>query len=400
MALLMKPVITSLADTDLYKFTMAQVALHQFPDTQVEYEFRCRTEGVDLRPFARQIREQVDALRELVFTQEEIQHLGSLRYIKPAFLDFLRILRLNPDFVEIGGRDQLEIRVRGSWPHAIWFEIPILAMVCEAYYQTAHPNPDFQGAEKKLLEKIELVRKFEKKYPAKKFRLIEFGTRRRFSRTWQERVVEILRNEIPEQLWGTSNVHLAQAFQLRAIGTMAHEFLQAMQGMDIRLSNSQRLALQSWADEYRGDLGIALTDVIGIDAFLNDFDLYFAKLFDGLRHDSGDPFEWTERILAHYRNLRINAEDKAVVYSDSLNIPKALELCERYEGRIRTSFGIGTNLTCDIPGVKPLNIVMKMTRCNGQPVAKLSDAPGKTICQDQTFLDYLRSVFKVKTPTQ
>ena len=389
------PIITSLADTDLYKFTMAQVVLHQFADTQVEYEFRCRTEGVDLTPFADELEEQIQALSQISFTPEEIQFLGSLRYLKPGFLDFLRIFRMNPNAVEVVRTPEFGIRVRGNWAHTIWFEIPILAMVCEIYYRHTAPTPDLAEAEQRLLEKINLVREFQKKNGENKpFRLIEFGTRRRFSKSWQQRILQVLIREIPTALFGTSNVHLARTQGIRPIGTMAHEFLQAMQGMNVRLANSQKYALQCWADEYRGDLGIALTDVIGIEAFLHDFDLYFSKLFDGVRHDSGSPFEWTERILTHYRDLRIDPKEKAVVYSDSLNFSKALSLCEKYEGLIKTSFGIGTHLTCDIPEVRPLNIVMKMVRCNGQPVAKLSDSPGKTMCRDETFLQYLRSVFK------
>jgi nicotinate phosphoribosyltransferase len=173
---------------------------------------------------------------------------------------------------------------------------------------------------------------------------------------------------------------------------MAHEYLQAYQAFGFRLRDFQQAALEGWVQEYRGDLGIALTDVVGMDAFLADFDLYFAKLFDGLRHDSGDPLVWGEKAIAHYQKLRVDPMSKRLVFSDGLNLPRAIELYRHFRGRIPTSFGIGTDLSNDTPH-KALNIVMKITACNGQPVAKLSDAPGKTLCEDQTFLAYLRQVF-------
>jgi nicotinate phosphoribosyltransferase len=179
------------------------------------------------------------------------------------------------------------------------------------------------------------------------------------------------------------------------MGTMAHEYLQTFQAVGVQLRQFQRAALETWVQEYRGDLGIALTDVVGMDAFLNDFDLYFAKLFEGLRHDSGDPVEWGEKALEHYRQLGVDARTKRLVFSDGLNVQKAFALYAHFADRVQLGFGIGTHLTNDV-GIVPLNIVMKLVSCNGQPVAKLSDSPGKTLCSDQTFLAYLRQVFNVK----
>jgi len=179
------------------------------------------------------------------------------------------------------------------------------------------------------------------------------------------------------------------------IGTMAHEYLQSYQATGVRLRDHQKAALEDWVQEYRGDLGVALTDVVGMDAFLADFDLYFVKLFDGLRHDSGDPYVWGEKALAHYAKLRIDAHTKRLVFSDGLDVPAALALYRHFADRTQLGFGIGTNLSNDM-GLTPLHIVMKLTRCNGQPVAKLSDSPGKTMCDDQTFLAYLRQVFSIK----
>jgi nicotinate phosphoribosyltransferase len=175
---------------------------------------------------------------------------------------------------------------------------------------------------------------------------------------------------------------------------MAHEYLQACQAVGPRLRDSQVFAFNTWAREYRGDLGIALSDVCGMDAFLRDFDLFFCKLFDGVRHDSGDPFEWGEKLIAHYQKMRIDPRAKAMVFSDSLNVPLAIRLFEYFKGRSQTAFGIGTNLTNDL-GYEALQIVIKMTRCNGQPVAKISDEPSKSMDYDPAYVAYLREVFQV-----
>jgi nicotinate phosphoribosyltransferase len=208
-------------------------------------------------------------------------------------------------------------------------------------------------------------------------------------------VVERLQQDFPGRFVGTSNVHLARVQQVKPMGTMAHEWIMAHQQLGPRLIDSQVAALDCWVREYRGALGIALTDCITMDAFLRDFDLYFAKLFDGLRHDSGDPLVWAEKAIAHYQRLGIDPRTRQLIFSDGLNFAKALEIHRALAGRTHASFGIGTGLTCDIPGVEPTNMVIKMTSCNGQPVAKLSDSPGKTMCRDAAFLSYLRHVFKV-----
>lgn len=387
--------IKSLLDTDLYKFTMMQAVLHHFPGAEVEYRFRCRDENVDLRPFADEIRQHVAELCRLRFSEEELAFLGSLRFIKPDFVDFLRLFHLQERYIHISNEgENLEIVIHGPWLHTILFEVPVLAIVSETYNRSMYPNPDYAEGNRRLDEKIRLVRT----HPGVElFRFSDFGTRRRFSRDWHRHVIERLRDELPQHLSGTSNVWLAKELGLLPIGTMAHEFLQAAQALGPRLADSQKFAFEVWAAEYRGDLGIALSDVVGVDAFLRDFDLYFCKLFDGMRHDSGDPFVWTEKVLAHYRRNRIDPRTKTLVYSDALTFPKALAIYDRFKGQARLAFGIGTNLTNDL-GHEPLNIVIKMTRCNGQPVAKLSDSPGKTMCEDETYLAYLRQVFSVPEP--
>ena len=202
--------------------------------------------------------------------------------------------------------------------------------------------------------------------------------------------------QLGESFTGTSNVYFAWKHGVVSQGTMAHEFLQACQALGPRLRDSQKFALNTWVNEFRGDLGIALTDVVGVDAFLRDFDLFFCKLFDGVRHDSGDTYEWTDKILAHYKKMRINAKEKSLVYSDGLSFPKAIDLYKTYRGQAKLFFGIGTNLTNDL-GPKSLNIVIKMTSCNGSPVAKLSDSDGKIMCKNEAYLTYLKQVFDVNS---
>jgi len=229
----------------------------------------------------------------------------------------------------------------------------------------------------RLYEKLDWLRQQASDAELAGLQLADFGTRRRFSYPVQEEVVHILKRDFPGRFVGTSNVHLARELELKPIGTMAHEWFMAHQQLGPRLVDSQAAALECWVREYRGLLGIALTDCITMDAFMGDFDLYFAKLFDGLRHDSGDPLVWAEKAIAHYQRLGIDPASKTLIFSDGLDFAKSLQLYR------------------DIPGVQPMNMVIKMTACNGAPVAKISDSPGKTQCRDENFVSYLRHVFNV-----
>jgi len=390
------PIITHLTDTDLYKFTMQQSVLHQFPDADAEYRFKCRTPDVDLRPLAEEIQRELEHLCQLQFTDQELAFLGSLRYMKKDYIEFLRIFKLRQAFVKVDpSGDQLAITIKGPMLHVMPFEIYLLAIVNELYYrQFASPQTHQEGL-RRLHEKIQLVQDhFSDPNRPAGFRFSDFGTRRRFSREWQKTVVNTLARELSEYMTGTSNVFLAMTEGLLPLGTMAHEYLQAHQALRCQLVDSQKAALESWVKEYRGDLGIALTDVIGIDAFVRDFDLYFAKLYDGVRHDSGDPYVWGERMIEHYRSLRINPQTKTLVFSDALTMSKALDLYEYFRTRANTAFGIGTHLTNDT-GPQAINIVIKMVRLNDKPTAKLSDSPGKTMCDDPMFISYLKKVFQV-----
>jgi nicotinate phosphoribosyltransferase len=287
------------------------------------------------------------------------------------------------------------IRLRGPWLHVILYEVPLLATVSEIRNRRLHADITLEQVRAPLYEKFDKLRALASDEELAGFNLADFGTRRRFSYTAQAEVLRILKEDFPGRFVGTSNVHLAKELDLKPIGTMAHEWLMAHQQLGMRLIDSQVAALESWVREYRGLLGIALTDVITMDAFLRDFDLYFAKLFDGLRHDSGDPIQWGEKAIAHYHSMGVDPRTKTLVFSDSLDFEKSLNIYRALRGRINVSFGIGTKLTCDVPGVRPLNAVIKMTSCNGQPVAKISDSPGKTQCRDENFIRYLKHVFKV-----
>jgi len=337
---------------------------------------------------------QLDHLCSLCFRRDELAYLGSLRFIRSDFVDFLRIFSFQRDFIDARAEgDELVIEAIGPQVHVMDFEIFVLAIVNELYFRRFPPAQE--EGRRRLRQKVEALQAFAKE-PARvhPFEFYDFGVRRRYAGAWQREVVATLLREVPQFFKGTSNVLLARDFGTVPIGTMGHEYLQTFQALGMRLRDFQRAALEEWVQQYRGDLGIALTDTVGMDAFLRDFDLYFAKLFDGLRHDSGDPVAWGEKALAHYARLRIDAHNKRLVFSDSLDVSKAMALYRHFGDRTQLGFGIGTHLTNDV-GLQPLNIVMKLVEANGQPVAKLSDAPGKTLATDETFLAYLRQVFGV-----
>ena len=402
-----EPIITSLLDNDLYKFTMLQAMLHQFPQTHGVYRFRCRNNKDTLYPLADikdDLEQQLDNLCELRFLEDELEYLRGLRFMRSDFVDYLELFKLKRRFITVSTDDKgrLFIDIEGPMIQAMFFEVFVLAIVNELYFDALSNASVIEEGQRRLDEKVTLLHQYateQEKCDANTPPLIiaDFGTRRRFSKAWQAHVVETLHKAEPKIVSGTSNVYLAKKLGMTPIGTMAHEFMQAFQALDVRLRDSQKAALEAWVHEYRGDLGIALTDVVGMDAFLRDFDLYFAKLFDGLRHDSGDPYIWGDKAIAHYKNLKIDPRTKILTFSDGLDLNKAWDLHQYFKGQIKTSFGIGTNLTNDM-GITPINIVLKLVECNGQPVAKLSDSPGKTMINNDTYLAYLRQVFEVDEP--
>ena len=391
-------IITSLLDTDLYKFTMMQVVLHQFPGAEVEYRFKCRNKA-NLAPYVSEIREEIRGLCSLQFQDAELAYLKAMRFIKSDFIDFLGLFRLNQKYVSVTALQtgEIEVSIKGPWLHTILFEIPVLAIINEVYFRNTQKQPDLLEGRTRLNTKIALLQSDG----LRALKIADYGTRRRFGKAWHEEVLRTLSAQLGTaasgQFAGTSNVLFAMKLGLTPLGTMAHEYLQACQALGPRLRDSQVFGFESWAKEYRGDLGIALSDVYGMSAFLRDFDMYFCKLFDGARHDSGDPFQWGERMIAHYNKNRVDPKTKTLIFSDGLTVPRTIELYQQFKGRCQLAFGIGTNLTNDL-GYEPLQIVIKMIRCNGQPVAKLSDTPSKNMCDDEKYLAYLRQVFEIEPP--
>ncbi|MEB5749014.1 nicotinate phosphoribosyltransferase [Leclercia adecarboxylata] len=385
------PVLHTLLDTDAYKLHMQQAVFHQYHDVQVAAEFRCRGDDL-LGIYADAIREQVDAMQHLRLQDDEFQWLSSLPFFKEDYLQWLRNFRYDPKQVNISNDNgKLHIRLEGPWREVIMWEVPLLAVISELVHRFRSPEASVELALTTLEQKLVDFARLTDSLDMSRFRLMDFGTRRRFSREVQQAIVERLQQE--PWFVGTSNYDLARRLNLTPMGTQAHEWFQAHQQISPELATSQRAALAAWLTEYPAQLGIALTDCITMDAFLRDFGPEFATAYQGLRHDSGDPLEWGEKAIAHYQKLGIDPMSKVLVFSDNLDLPKAVGLYRHFSSRVNLAFGIGTRLTCDIPQVKPLNIVIKLVECNGKPVAKLSDSPGKTICHDKAFVRALRKAF-------
>ena len=391
-----KPIITSLLDTDLYKYTMQQLMVLRYPEASARMAFRCRSGQLNVS--IDELRAQVDLLAELRLSDEELSWLSTLPYIEEKFVRWLSGFRLNPQAVAISENSgELQIEVTGNWAEITHFEIFLLAIVSELHCRKQVDENAQDTGKKRLLSKIDYLK--SRLMPGDRdsnsessFKLVDFGTRRRFSREWQQTVVETLQQQLPEHFMGTSNLLLAMKTGLTPVGTMAHEWLQAHQALTDQLHASQKQALKVWLKEYAGQLGIALTDTISMKAFLRDFDLELAEAYSGIRHDSGDPIEWGEQALRHYQSLGIDPIAKQFVFSDRLDFQRALEIHRHFAGRAQTSFGIGTYLTNDL-GLAAPNIVLKLVEVNGKPVAKLSDNPAKVMCQDEDYVQALRKLF-------
>jgi len=385
-------IINSLLDLDFYKISMSQVVLHQFPDAWVKYRFKCRND-IDLIPYKAEIDAELDHLCTLRFQNDELKYLSNIPYLKNDLIQFLRLFQLNRDYIKVSViNGKLDITVEGPWLHTIMFEIFTLAIVQEVYFR--HQNVDNEDRSHRLDMKIKKIKEYADRKGAMPT-IIDFGARRRCGRQWHEAVIsKLVFNNI---IIGTSDVRLAMDFNIKPIGTFAHEFVMAFQGLGVcQLKDSQKYAFESWVKEYRGDLGIALSDTLGTDKFLADFDLYFSKLYQGVRHDSGDAWEWGDIMIKHYEKLGIDPRTKSLVFSDGLDIPTVIKLFDYFNGRINTSFGVGTNFTndCNVPA---LQNVMKMVECNGNPVAKVSNNLSKSMCEDQSFFNYLCEVCNIKT---
>ena len=401
-------IITSALDFDTYKLNMMQVVYEKFSNTEVEYDFKCRSDEniYDLMP---QIRDEVNKLETIAFTEDQITYIAKQPHMKLAFVDYLRDFRFDPKrhiFFDKDDSGQLKITIKGSWLKTILYEIFILAIVSEVRNRVRFSCVTEQTFRKPLFDKVEYLKSEVKKRGLEGyFKFADFGTRRRYSYKTQYSVVEYMVKEIPEMFIGTSNVHLAKEFGITAIGTMAHEYLCAHQAL-VHPKQAVRKALENWNDVYRGNLGIALTDAITTDTFLEpeNFDLMMSKMFDGVRHDSGCPFAWGDKIIAHYKAMNIDPMTKTLVFSDGLNFDLALDVAEYFKNMINFTFGIGTFLSNDLgdyvneAGVKykPLSIVIKLMLCNGLDVAKISDESGKEMCRSSIYINYLKEIHNIK----
>jgi len=396
--------IESLLDTDFYEFLMQQVFVNKYADVTGKFKFKCRNRYLYYESFKKNLHRALEHLFELRFTNDEIEYLANIQtksgtYLfqknGDSYLEFLRNFRLNSDYLNVYGyNNELQIEIEGPLRYTSIFEVYLLRIISSinSISNGYDVKMDRNGINR-LYKKIDFLKNHNNyKNPVK---FADFGTRRAYDPYYHRGIVEILKNELPDNFVGTSNVLFAKELNLTPIGTMAHKFIQMFQGLDTNpIDNSQIAAFQSWSDFYRGDMGIALTDTLGNDKFFKDFDLYFAKLFDGVRNDSGDPFEWGNRMLNLYRKFNIDPKSKTLVFSNGLDFETMVRINGYFSDDINVSFGIGTNLTNDTGIVTPLNIVLKLIEVNGKPVAKLSEDKGKIMCEDDNYLNYLQNVCK------
>lgn len=393
-----EPIIQSLLDTDLYKFNMNQVMFHKHTDLTGMYVFKCRNKDVKFTPeMLDEINEQIDHLCSLRFREDELNYLRSIRFIKPDYVEFLRLWLPIRDYVFSDLKEdtgELIVQVKGPLFSAMQFEIYLLEIINEVYFRM-HPDYNYsiliESARGALYDKI-----WKFKNGEYSFKFAEFGCRRRLSREWEDELTETLLSNHVTNMVGTSNVYLAMKYGLTPIGTYAHEYVQMYQGISkIPLAYTNYYALKDWYNEYKGDNGTALTDTITTDLFLLDFDRSMCNNFTGVRHDSGDPIVWGDKMIEHYKKYGIDPKTKTLLFSDSLTFDKAQNLYDYFKEQTKVSFGIGTFVTNDT-AAKPLNIVIKLQEVNGKPVAKLSDSSNKTMYLDQNYEQYLRSAVKFR----
>ncbi len=386
------PIVTSLLETDMYKLSMGQAIYHQFSDFKTTWSFKCRNEDVFFTPeMVEEIREQIQHFCTLRFTEDELEYIDKIVWMKGSYVDFLRLWQARFEDFEIGTDAEcgLSIETKGTWLNTSMYEIPTLAIVNEVYFRMAYDYDKLFESFKRRLEEKAFWLKDGKYYIAN---FSEFGLRRRLSREAQELAVKTLAETkfCASNFVGTSNVYLAKKYGLTPVGTMAHEWIMCV-GQGNHKHNpaySNWYALDAWVKEYGILNGTALTDTITTDCFLRDFQLTYATLFSGVRHDSGDPFVWGDKMIAHYKSLGIDPKSKMLLFSDSLDFETADKIFRYFKDKTKVAFGIGTYIANDTD-VEPLNIVMKTTLCNGCDVAKISDTPGKGMCKNPEYIDYL-----------
>lgn len=376
------PIINSIVDNDLYKITMQFAIIKTFPNSEVEYTFvnRGKTQFPD--GFDYELRKEIDSMRNLVLTQEEKKFLQEKcgNYLDRPYLDFLEGYRYDPSEVGVILKDgELNIKIRGFWYRTVLWEVPLMALISELYFKMTGQEPvERRERQQNNIEK-------GKSFHMNSMILSEFGTRRRYSYQIQDEVVSDLKSCYGSKdfLKGTSNVHFAMKYGLSPHGTHAHEWVSAIAAIK-GYSHANKHMMECWSNVYNGRLGIALTDTFGVNSFLRDFDIKFSKLFDGVRHDSGDPLEFADKIINHYNSLGINPNSKTIIFSDGLDLKTCLDIYKHCKGKIGCSFGVGTNLTNDV-GVKALNMVIKLTKINGINVIKLSENENKHTGDSETI---------------
>ncbi|ELA8128611.1 nicotinate phosphoribosyltransferase [Vibrio parahaemolyticus] len=401
-------IIQSALDFDVYKVNMMSAVAALYPDAMVSYKFIVRSEE-DLSELLPEVKAEVLKLQDVRFTEDEIAYMKRVApYLKPEFVEALRHFRFNPQSdvsfhnkTMLDGSSQLRITINGLWKETILYETIIMSIVSEVRSRQRWSDIPFEQFQTVLEDKVRYLKAELERRNITNFKFADMSTRRRFSFQAQRTMLEYLSKELPQCLTGTSNYHLARELDLTPIGTVAHEWFMGHQAL-VNVRDSQKIALQRWQKMFNGALGIALTDTIGIDAFLKDFDEELSNAYVGVRHDSGCPFTWGEKMIAHYESLGIDPMTKTLVFTDGLNFEQALDICEHFQGRVQVSFGIGTSLANDMgnyvndqgEAYQPLSIVIKMVTCNGSPVAKISDEPEKAMCEDIFFLMNLKRRFE------
>ncbi|EGR0290734.1 nicotinate phosphoribosyltransferase [Vibrio parahaemolyticus] len=401
-------IIQSALDFDVYKVNMMSAVTALYPDAMVSYKFIVRSEE-DLSELLPEVKAEVLKLQDVRFTEDEIAYMKRVApYLKPEFVEALRHFRFNPQSdvsfhnkTMSDGSSQLRITINGLWKETILYETIIMSIVSEVRSRQRWSDIPFEQFQTVLEDKVRYLKAELERRNITNFKFADMSTRRRFSFQAQRTMLEYLSKELPQCLTGTSNYHLARELDLTPIGTVAHEWFMGHQAL-VNVRDSQKIALQRWQKMFNGALGIALTDTIGIDAFLKDFDEELGHAYVGVRHDSGCPFTWGEKMIAHYESLGIDPMTKTLVFTDGLNFEQALDICEHFQGRVQVSFGIGTSLANDMgnyvndqgEAYQPLSIVIKMVTCNGSPVAKISDEPEKAMCEDIFFLMNLKRRFE------
>lgn len=397
----LKPIINHLTDTDFYKFTITQYIYHWHNSDTAKWEFKCRNEDIKFTPeMVQEIRDQIDWYCSLRFTNEELDYFKkNVIFIKHDYIDnFLRFwhpvrteIKINELGMSAYNNCGLAIETNGTWLNTSFYEIPILAIVNQVYYafKFGENARDIEFQEK-------TIEKFSKVLDGT-WQLgvwSEFGTRRRYSYDMQDWLIHYITGKKVPGFVGTSNVWLAKKYCVKATGTLAHECVMAAQGRpQYSPAWSNKFVMDEWYKEFGVLPGVFLGDTISTDVFLKDFTLTYAHIFNGVRHDSGDPVAWGHKLIEHYKKLKINPKAKTLLFSDSLDFKKADMLYKEFHDKCHVAFGIGTYLSsvqCNNDECHPLNIVCKMTECNGLPVAKISDSPGKGMCRNDEYVAYLQ----------